>query len=67
MEDIGERISPYLIHLTRMSMKDMSGLVRDAGMDDNEVDNLIQGALRELEQHDRCALCKLYCIYATKP
>ncbi|QRV90567.1 methyltransferase domain protein [Ceratobasidium sp. AG-Ba] len=48
------------------SMRDMTGLVKDYGLTEEDAIKLIEGTLEELEQPDRCGMFKVYCIYGTK-
>ncbi|KAG8750582.1 hypothetical protein FRC12_012813, partial [Ceratobasidium sp. 428] len=60
------RIGPYLGYLTVMLVRDLFGVLKDKGMEEEEVKKLIEDMIDELKRHDKCALLKLSCVYATK-
>ncbi|QRV90569.1 methyltransferase domain protein [Ceratobasidium sp. AG-Ba] len=57
---------PYMRRLAVACFRDMTGLVKDYGLTEEEATELIDGALKELEQPDGCGMFKLYCIYGVK-
>ncbi|QRV75524.1 methyltransferase domain protein [Ceratobasidium sp. AG-Ba] len=61
MNRIEEGIATYLRQLTAMSLRDMSGLLRDTGMGGKEADELIEGMLEELRQPESSTYV-VYCI-----
>ncbi|KAG8732705.1 hypothetical protein FRC10_000750 [Ceratobasidium sp. 414] len=66
MHTVDSRITPFLAHLTIQSTRDIFGVLKDKGMGDEEAGELIEGAINEVGQHERCIRLKLYCIYAVK-
>ncbi|QRV90570.1 methyltransferase domain protein [Ceratobasidium sp. AG-Ba] len=59
-------ISPYVRRLGVDCIRDMTGLVKDYGLSDEEATKLIDSTVEELERHEECSMFKLYCIYGTK-
>ncbi|QRV78300.1 methyltransferase domain protein [Ceratobasidium sp. AG-Ba] len=66
MNKIDASISPYIRRLAVTSLRDMTGLVKDYGLTNEEAVELIDGALEEAAHHKGCAMFKVYCIYGTK-
>ncbi|QRV89072.1 methyltransferase domain protein [Ceratobasidium sp. AG-Ba] len=66
MDSIDPSMAPYLRYFAAACIRDMAGLVRDSGMVTEEAERLIDGVLEEAKEPGRCAVVKVYCIYATK-
>ncbi|QRV89071.1 methyltransferase domain protein [Ceratobasidium sp. AG-Ba] len=66
MDSMDPSMAPLYRHFAAACIRDMAGLVRDSGMESEEVDRLIEGVLQEAERPEGCVVIKVCCIYATK-
>ncbi|CUA69963.1 hypothetical protein RSOLAG22IIIB_08806 [Rhizoctonia solani] len=60
------RIVPVLAHYATTTVRDMFGILRDAGVTAEEANGLIESSIEELKDPQRCSLSRLYCIQAVK-
>ncbi|QRV84223.1 methyltransferase domain protein [Ceratobasidium sp. AG-Ba] len=60
------RMNPFVRHMSIISGKDLFSVLRDRGIGDETVEQMIEASLEEIRQPDRCAYIKLYCVYALK-
>ncbi|QRV73649.1 methyltransferase domain protein [Ceratobasidium sp. AG-Ba] len=65
MNKIDAQMAPYMRNLAVSSIRDMCGLLKDF-LADVEAERLVENALEEIQQPEKCSVLKVYCIYATK-
>ncbi|QRW03151.1 methyltransferase domain protein [Ceratobasidium sp. AG-Ba] len=53
-------------YMSVASAQDFLGILKESGMEGEETERLIDDAIEELRQHERCILLKGYYIYAAK-
>ncbi|QRV82082.1 methyltransferase domain protein [Ceratobasidium sp. AG-Ba] len=56
----------FAAHLAIISIRDMVGIVKDRRVTDQEAEQVVEDAVAELKQPDKCSLGKIYCVYAIK-
>lgn len=64
--ELDPRLKLLLEHHDVMCTRDSFGVLRDAGLTVEEANSLIEAAIEELKDPEKCSLLKLYSIYATK-
>ncbi|QRV90202.1 methyltransferase domain protein [Ceratobasidium sp. AG-Ba] len=62
----GPGVAPFARHFTTASMRDIVGLLKDSGLADEEAERLAECTIKELEEPEKCVMCKMYYIYAIK-
>ncbi|QRW12848.1 methyltransferase domain protein [Ceratobasidium sp. AG-Ba] len=57
---------PFIRHMCITTGREFFSVLRDRGIEDKAVEEMIEASLREIQQPERCGYLKLYCVYAVK-
>ncbi|QRV84180.1 methyltransferase domain protein [Ceratobasidium sp. AG-Ba] len=66
MDPIDATIAPYARYLAVASIRDLTGLIKDSGLTDEEAENLAGEAIEEMKHPESCSIFKAYSIHALK-
>ncbi|QRV84221.1 methyltransferase domain protein [Ceratobasidium sp. AG-Ba] len=59
---VDTRMVPFIKHMCIISAKDLFSVLRDRGIQNEVAEKMIEAAIEETQQPERCAYTRLYCV-----